>query len=738
MSVLSLGMYGQTDQVTVTWETENTGLTVIGPGFIFLKSGDKVASGTQLRFAVNVASGARLDKFLFNGEDRVTDMLQDKNDGEKEYAETDYMYMTTVDEDTHIKVVGTMKKFSVVTDVTGDGVLEVISGGKLEAGDKVPFGTNVNVRAVPGQGQAITGFTINGTDYLQPLLMSQNYTIGVGVEGGLMLKIEFTGEDRAENKTGKIAWNIEGDGEITVKTADGAAVERGGAVERGTEVTMTVTPAKNSVLNGFYINDDIYVTRLKENGYQLTMTVKTDMVMDAFFKSTGGGGTEPSAWIEVAADSYSSGAGTAADPYIIATPEQLSKMAADIKGGTPSEGKYYALGGDIDLKGKKWHPIGFTAAKDYDSYTFDGIFDGKGFKIKNIDVVQVEHLTTTGLFGTISGTAEVKNVCIESGTVRGENLVGAIVGYSRDGLIENCENHADVTADVFYAGGITAGNGTEGIIRNCRNYGNVTTMMCAGGICGSVYGQVEECSNFGSVSAPQGCAGGIASSMESGTVKNCYNRGTVIGTDQIGGIVGAVYGRDGDCAIYSVYSAAGVGASYDAGTLGGIVGVLLMVDWNYTFTADAMYHDADLCSAGTFGNEDEAPDLGFSLGSYAGKTTEEMKSAGMVDLLDAGTPDKLVWYADADGVNDGYPVLGPEKTGTGIGQAVSSESTFSLTSDGGRLSIEGCPAGAEVEIFGMDGSRVCRTAAGELGKVSLKQGTYIVRVKGMSQKLIVR
>lgn len=31
MSVLSLGMYGQTDQVTVTWETENTGLTVIGP-----------------------------------------------------------------------------------------------------------------------------------------------------------------------------------------------------------------------------------------------------------------------------------------------------------------------------------------------------------------------------------------------------------------------------------------------------------------------------------------------------------------------------------------------------------------------------------------------------------------------------------------------------------------------------------------------------------------------------------
>ena len=82
------------------------------------------------------------------------------------------------------------------------------------------------------------------------------------------------------------------------------------------------------------------------------------------------------------------GGGSVDDPYIISTPGQLAKLANDVNGGKTYESVYFELdayydevskkyvGGNIDLAGKIWTPIGYSS-----SYCFKGNFDGNGYTI---------------------------------------------------------------------------------------------------------------------------------------------------------------------------------------------------------------------------------------------------------------------------------------------------------------------------------------------------------------------
>ena len=114
-------------------------------------------------------------------------------------------------------------------------------------------------------------------------------------------------------------------------------------------------------------------------------------------------------------------------------------------------------------------------------------------------------------------------------------------------------------------------------IRNCVNYGSVVAGaggingISASGIVGANSAVVEGCVNYGSVESPTSGAGGIAASMEGGVIRHCYNRGKVESAMMVGGICGAVTGREGDCEIYNSYSAASL-MSYEANQSGGILG----------------------------------------------------------------------------------------------------------------------------------------------------------------------
>ena len=69
-------------------------------------------------------------------------------------------------------------------------------------------------------------------------------------------------------------------------------------------------------------------------------------------------------WTDYAAASFDGGSGTKADPYKIATAEQLALLAKEVNSGVVGkthEGEFFILTADIDLSGHVWTPIGYES-----------------------------------------------------------------------------------------------------------------------------------------------------------------------------------------------------------------------------------------------------------------------------------------------------------------------------------------------------------------------------------------
>lgn len=148
--------------------------------------------------------------------------------------------------------------------------------------------------------------------------------------------------------------------------------------------------------------------------------------------------------IDLYADNFEGGEGTADKPYIIKDDYQLAKLARDVNNGNKYSGIYFKLGADINLDEALWLPI---SQWDNSDSKFGGKFDGDGHTISNMHL-QWEAASgkwvNWGLFGSIKGTADkienyasVTNLIIEdavaemksSGTMTGQGLnVGIVSG----------------------------------------------------------------------------------------------------------------------------------------------------------------------------------------------------------------------------------------------------------------------------------------------------------------------
>ncbi len=258
-----------------------------------------------------------------------------------------------------------------------------------------------------------------------------------------------------------------------------------------------------------------------------------------------------------ASEAFAGGSGTESDPFeiseaghLVLLHEMLKKEYEDVNLGTTYTDGFYILTADIALNDTAdfenwgttapaygWTPIG-TNGND-----FAGVLDGNGHKITGmfIDADGSENeasIDNYGLFEDLWGT--VKNLTVEQSYLRTAGATtntGTIAGSAYTGTVENCT--ADAVIELYGwqdAGGIT-GNG--GSISACSFSGTVIQLddgfSHIGGITGS--GTAEN-SVFSGTLNGKGQTGGIVG--YGGNVKNCTNKGTVIG-ENAGGISGRVY-----------------------------------------------------------------------------------------------------------------------------------------------------------------------------------------------------
>ena len=213
-------------------------------------------------------------------------------------------------------------------------------------------------------------------------------------------------------------------------------------------------------------------------------------------------------WGGDAASTFESGSGTEIDPYIIRTGAQLAYLGEYVTAGWDTTGIYFRINDDIDLNGSVhlWTPIGYYQSWSNDR-RFRGHFNGNGHVISNMRVSQTGN--RAGLFGDIDETALVENIALANADVRGEDYVGALVGYNNGGEISNC-----------VAIGQVAGNGRVGGLVGYNDNGIISNSMSSCAVTGNDY------------------IGGLVGYCYSDNVSNSISNGSVTGSRRVGGLIG--------------------------------------------------------------------------------------------------------------------------------------------------------------------------------------------------------
>ncbi len=285
-----------------------------------------------------------------------------------------------------------------------------------------------------------------------------------------------------------------------------------------------------------------------------------------------GNDTEPEAprsvWDGTAA--APAGMNTSARTLTIASAANLAWISENIADYTNFEGYTFTQTIDIDLASLEWAPIG------NDDTPFGGTYDGGGHRIFNLKVTGGTN-DYQGLFGfCMSGT--LKNIHIASGTVEGDDEVGAICGMARYSVFIGCSNAATVLGGEWGVGGICGQLDRGSLVTSCTNQGAVSAEEAVGGIAGECNESlIRGCANMGTVASTEegaACyyyAAGIAGYVCQGSmVTGCRNSGTIsclsasspkLTDSGIGGIVGQLATNT-----YQLHDPSIISACYSTGT----------------------------------------------------------------------------------------------------------------------------------------------------------------------------
>lgn len=240
-------------------------------------------------------------------------------------------------------------------------------------------------------------------------------------------------------------------------------------------------------------------------------------------------------------DNYPSGGGNTTVPEQWGWEEVYNSTLA-----MPSISSYRKeLFSGFKLRNYKYYYIYVKAADNYSTLQF-----------AEFDLLTTNSQNVGGVVGYASDTTIT--TIANNGSVSGSKNVGGIVGEfnSLGKSVSGATNSGAITSSNTAAG--IVGKLTEGSISGSKNTGRVTASVATtigektgaflGGIAGWANGNVNNCYNSGTVTTEtswgnSNIVGGIVGFLVNGkTVSYCYNSGTIVGSSQIGGIIGYLPG----------------------------------------------------------------------------------------------------------------------------------------------------------------------------------------------------
>lgn len=215
--------------------------------------------------------------------------------------------------------------------------------------------------------------------------------------------------------------------------------------------------------------------------------------------------------------------------YTVTSADGLMHVADLVNGGKTDIN--ITLDKNIDLTGKDWTPIG----TDYDN-SYKGTFDGGGHTITGLTFTTNDEYA--GLFGWLNRAGTVKNVVMEGVQITSNQIYGGSIGGvvgSGWGTIENCSVSGSVSGTV-YVGGVV-GVQIGGSITGCSSSATVKGTVDVGGVAGQTNSSatLTACYATGNViiemDPKKNIAGGSLVGMNAGSsLLACYATGNVTST----------------------------------------------------------------------------------------------------------------------------------------------------------------------------------------------------------------
>ena len=215
--------------------------------------------------------------------------------------------------------------------------------------------------------------------------------------------------------------------------------------------------------------------------------------------------------------------------YTVTSANGLMNIAELVNGGKTDIN--ITLTADIDLTSKNWTPIGTSFDNSY-----KGTFDGGGHTITGLTFTTNDEYA--GLFGYLNRAGTVKNVVMEGVQITSNQIyggsIGGVVGSSW-GTIENCSVSGSISGTV-YVGGVV-GVQIGGSITGCSSSATVKGMVDVGGVAGQTNSSatLTACYATGNViieiNPKKNIAGGSLVGMNAGiSLLACYATGNVTST----------------------------------------------------------------------------------------------------------------------------------------------------------------------------------------------------------------
>ena len=321
-------------------------------------------------------------------------------------------------------------------------------------------------------------------------------------------------------------------------------------------------------------------------------------------------------------------AGTAQDPYIIATPSNLNCLRGNA-GNYWGHGYYFRQTADLDMTyyGPWVHGIGS------DDTAFTGTYDGNGFTISNL-TIDDSNADSMGLFGEIAGST-LKDITLANVVVSGRVQVGGLVGKVFSGTIERVSVNATVTGS-----GITGG-----LIGKVDALGPTTLSDV------SITGSVVTRSLGTKVG---GLIGQSETLNKTLTISNAQSSASLTASDEIGGLIGR-YTQWGSEVVNVTDSYASGAITSQGVRRGGLLGCIFdentamacVNTFNSTFTVTDSYWDTQTTGQSTTAG-----------GRGTGKTTAQMTSPDTFASwsISESAPGNTTWGI-CPALNSGYPFL---------------------------------------------------------------------------------